>query len=76
VTSFGNALRSLLESARLSPAATKTPGDRWLILRIEEALRGFDEIQEITSGETREAPTYGATVGAASILARRAGALG
>ncbi|HWC10898.1 MAG TPA: hypothetical protein VG455_06710 [Acidimicrobiales bacterium] len=76
VPSVGSALRKLLEDARAGRARATSPGDRWLVLRIEEALLGFDDIQQMATDEELQPPTYaGGTAGRASIRASRARAL-
>ena len=76
VPSVGSALRKLMEDARVGRVRATSPGDRWLVLRIEEALRGFDDIQQMATRDDLQPPTYpGGTAGRASIRASRARAL-
>ena len=75
--SFGSAVRALLEGARVGRARAATPGDRWLMLRIEEALRGFDEIRQMATDDRPEAPLYASdTARTPMILAPQARNLG
>ena len=77
VPSFGSAVRALLEDARVGRVGVATPEDRWLVPRIEEALSGFDDIQQMDTGYEPVPPSNaGAAAATASILARRARALG
>ena len=77
VPSFGSAVSALLEDARVGRVSAATPEDRWLVLRIEEALSGFDDIQQMDTVYDAVPPSNaGAAAATVSILARRARALG
>ena len=70
--SVGRALGALLEDAREGRVSAASLGDRWLVLRIEEALRGFDDIQQMAAGDEPLPPSRaGGPDGRASIRARR-----
>lgn len=47
VQSIADALTALLEDARAGRVSTTARGGQWLMLRIEEALRGFDDIRQM-----------------------------
>jgi hypothetical protein len=51
VPTLSSALGGLLADARTGKVRATAPGDRWLALRIEEALRGFDDIQQMAVAE-------------------------
>lgn len=71
--SFGSELRALLASARTGTVNATAPEDGWLVLRIEEALRGLDDIQQMaTSDEPAPSTNVGVTGRSASIRAQRA----
>jgi len=77
VACFASALSGLLADVRMGKVTATAPGDRWLALRVEEALRGFDDIQQMAVGHEPAPWTgAGATAGAVSILAPRVQALG
>lgn len=72
VPSLAIALRGLLADARMGRVRAAAPGDRWLALRIEEALRGFDDIQRMAIGHEPARPIpAGVTAGKVSISAGR-----
>jgi hypothetical protein len=74
---FGRAVRALLEGTRNGGARAGAPGDRWLMLRIEEAIRGFDEIQQMAADDKPEAAPYASdTAQTLLVLAPRARAFG
>ena len=70
VPSLSNALGGLLADARTGKVSATAPGDRWLALRIEEALRGFDDIQQMAVAEPASLLHTGRT-GTVSISAPR-----
>lgn len=73
VPSFGSAVSALLEDARVGTVSVATPEDRWLVLRIDEALSGFDDIRQMDTGyEPAPRANIGAAAARVSILARRA----
>ena len=70
VPSLASELSGLLADARTGKVRATTPGDRWLALRIEEALRGFDDIQQMAIGHEPAPPMpAGGNAGRVSILA-------
>jgi hypothetical protein len=70
VPSLSNALGGLLANVRTGKVRATAPGDRWLALRIEEALRGFDDIQQMAVVEPAPLLHAGRT-GTVSISAPR-----
>jgi hypothetical protein len=71
--SFAGAVLALLDDVRGGTVSATSPEDRWLVRRIEEALGGVDDIQQMAGGGEQVPPLRtGGTHGTASILARRA----
>jgi hypothetical protein len=74
--SVAGALGALLEDAREGRVSAESPGDRWLVVRIEEALTGFDDIQQMAAGDEPLSPSRaGGPAGRASIRVRGVGTL-
>ena len=74
--SVAGALGALLEDAREGRVSAASPGDRWLVVRIEEALRGFDDIQQMAAGDEPLSPSLGGgPAGSAPVAAREFGTL-
>jgi hypothetical protein len=72
VPSLASALRRLLADARTGRVRATAPGDRWLALRIEEALRAFEDIRQMAIGDESAPPMRAdGTTGTLSILAPR-----
>jgi hypothetical protein len=71
VPSLASALRGLLADARMGKVRATTPGDRWLSLRIEEALRGFDDIQQMAVGHEPPLRLHAGGTATVSISASR-----
>jgi hypothetical protein len=70
---FASAVSAALDGVRAGTVSATAPEDRWLVGRIEEALAGVDDIQQMAGGGRRgTSPGTGGTHGTASILARRA----
>jgi hypothetical protein len=56
VASFATAVTALLNGA-LPTTTASAPGDRWLVLRIKEALHDLDDIQQMDARDEPAAPT-------------------
>jgi hypothetical protein len=70
VPCLASALRDLLVDVRMARVTATAPGDRWLALRVEDALRGFEDIRQMSIGHEPAPQMHaGATAGAVSILA-------
>ena len=72
--SFAKALVALVADARACRVSATAPGERWLILRIDEALRGFADIQEMAADDEPAPRTCGAGLSTTGVVPGTTGA--